>query len=241
MESKLQRIRRKLSSFYPVFKGHGNISFSQFGEDVIMLKMLERYGVDNITYLDIGANDPVNGSNTYSFYLRGYRGVLIEPNAALCYKIRKQRPGDTCLNFGIGIDKATEADYYMFSEACSGMNTFSKEEALSYEQQGFKIEKVVKLPLRDINEVLAQYFKKPPTIMSIDVEGLDEMILSKMDFERYQPLLVCVESVTFSVKGAFEKRKSMLGLLQSKGYFIYADTNVNTIFCSTRLFNELVG
>ncbi|MCF8448885.1 MAG: FkbM family methyltransferase [Taibaiella sp.] len=240
MSQKINRIARKLKSFWPIMKGIGKVSFSQFGEDIIMMQMLQRFGVTNITYLDIGANDPINGSNTYNFYLRGNRGVLIEPNAVLYNKIRKIRPNDTCLNFGISSTEQSEADYYMFSEAHCGMNTFSKQDALDYEKEGFPIKSVIKMPLKGINKVIEENFTEAPTIVSLDVEGLDEIILQTFDFNKYQPLLVCVETVNFNVNRELTKRKSVLDLMASKGYFIYADTHVNTIFCSRLQFDKLI-
>lgn len=237
---KLKRIIRKLKSFGPVMTGIGNVTFSQFGEDIIMLRMLERYKVKNITYLDIGANEPISSSNTYTFYLRGYHGVLIEPNADLCKELKNKRPLDTVLNFGIGSKNETEADYYMFGEKHTALNTFSKEEALNSEKEGVPIQKVVKLPLKDINDVIAEHFTEAPTIISLDVEGLDEAILTRLDLDKYQPLLICVETVSFSMNKEWVKKKSILDLLLSKGYFIYADTNVNTIFCSRKQFDKLV-
>ncbi len=216
------------------------MSFSQFGEDIIMQQMLERYKVNEVTYLDIGANDPINGSNTYGFYLRGYKGVLIEPNVVLYNKIRKVRPKDVCLNFGISSDSQAEADYFMFSEEQSGMNTFSEQDALDYQKDGFKIQKVVKVALKNVNDVIAENFKSAPTVISLDVEGLDEIILNKLDFDKFHPLLICVESVSFNLHGEFIKKQGIFDLLTTKGYFVYADTNVNTIFCSRKLLDKLL-
>ncbi len=221
--------------------GTGNISFSQFGEDTIMLKMLERYNVEKITYLDIGANEPISSSNTYSFYLRGYRGVLVEPNSVLCRKLSDVRPNDVCLNYGISSDNQKEADYYMFGNGDHAMNTFSEEDARAIEKEGFKIQEVVKMPLKNINDVIAENFSDAPTIISLDVEGLDEIILSSLNFHKYQPLLICVETVAYNRYGELKKKTSILDLLASKGYFVYADTHVNTIFCSERLFADLIS
>ena len=240
MISKFKRIIRKLKAFGPVMNGIGNVTFSQFGEDIIMLKMLERYKVKNITYLDIGANEPISSSNTYNFYLRGYTGALIEPNADLCKLLTKVRPRDKVLNFGIGNNNETEVDFYMFGPNHTALNTFSKEDALNTEKEGIPIKEVIKLSLKDINEVISENFKESPTIISLDVEGLDETILRKLDFEKHQPLLICVETVAFSLNGALIKKKSMLDFLISKGYFIYADTHVNTIFCSQKKYEALV-
>jgi FkbM family methyltransferase len=241
ISKRLKRIIRKVKSLPSVIDGSGIVSYSQFGEDIIIYKMLERYGVTDITYLDIGANDPKRGSNTYFFYSRGYSGVLIEPNSALCDKISAARPRDTCLNLGIGDGDVAEADYYMFAPENCAMNTFSKAEAEHYEKEGFAIQKVIKLPLKDINDIIRTYNISAPTILSIDVEGLDEQILAKMDYNLCHPLIICVESVVFSRTGEFKKRTDLINMIESKGYFIYADTNVNTIFCSRRALDMLVG
>ena len=66
------------------------------------------------------------------------------------------------------------------------------------------------------------------------------MILKKLDFDKYQPLLICVETVNYNKDKELTKRKSILDLLASKGYFIYADTHVNTLFCSRKMFDRLV-
>ena len=240
MTVKIKRILRKLKCFWPFMKGLGNITFSQFGEDIIMLKMLERHGVNDISYLDIGANEPILANNTYNFYLRGHRGVLVEPNVIPYNELKKVRPGDKCLNLGISNDNAKEADFYMFAETNNQMNTFSKEDAYNFENEGFKIEKVIKVPLKGINELIGEYFPDAPTVISLDVEGLDEIILNKLDFNKYKPLLICVETVAYKEFGEFEKRMNIIDLLISKGYFIYADTHVNTIFCCREVFNKLI-
>ena len=63
-------------------------SFSQAGEDLIVKFTLQFLGNPSITYLDIGANHPVRLNNTYLFYLMGCKGVLVEPNASLCERLR---------------------------------------------------------------------------------------------------------------------------------------------------------
>ncbi len=240
--STVARIIRKLKSFFPVMKGLAQVSFSQFGEDIIILKMLERYGVREVTYLDIGANDPICGSNTYNFYLRGHKGVLVEPYAELCTALKNRRPQDTVLNFGIGSEIEADADFFTFGPKHTPLNTFSKEDALQSEKQGFPIEKIYKVPLKNINNIISTHFgNKAPTIISLDVEGYDETILRSLDFERYQALLVCVETVSFAASGEWEKRLPILEFMASKGYFVYADTHVNTIFCSRREFDHILN
>jgi len=111
---------------------------------------------------------------------------------------------------------------------------------MKYQEQGIKIKSVSKLPLQNINKVIADNFSESPTLVSIDVEGLDEMILHELDFQKYQPLFICVETVIFNINKEYIKRQGILDFMTSKGYFIYADTHINTIFCSREHYNAFI-
>ena len=105
----------------------GQESYSQCGEDLVVRFFLQYRGIGKMTYLDIGANDPIEGSNTYFFYRLGYRGVLIEPNPAYGERLKSVRRHDTTLVAGIGVTAAREADFYVMS--APALSTFSKEQA----------------------------------------------------------------------------------------------------------------
>ena len=78
-------------------------SFAQAGEDLAAHFTFGYLGISDVSYLDVGAYDPIRINNTYFFYLKGSRGVLVEPNVEMCKKLRAVRPGDTTLEAGIGI------------------------------------------------------------------------------------------------------------------------------------------
>ena len=71
----------------------GWISYAQQGEDLVVRTLCEHLELALRTYLDIGANDPILGSNTYLPYLEGARGVLVEPNPLHCRRLRGQAAG----------------------------------------------------------------------------------------------------------------------------------------------------
>ncbi|HQZ75889.1 MAG TPA: FkbM family methyltransferase, partial [Chitinophagaceae bacterium] len=148
-------------------------------------------GIKNPTYLDIGANHPIALSNTYRLYTLGCRGVLIEPNPFLYKKLLQKRKGDKCINIGIAFDENTEADFYIFPEKYHGLNTFSKKEADFWTNTGNEeigkqnIEKIIRIPLVNINEIMGEYFTPYPNFVSIDVEGLDLQIVKTIDFENF--------------------------------------------------------
>jgi FkbM family methyltransferase len=207
-------------------------SFAQQGEDIILTAMVRDVAeVTKPTYLDIGAFDPVVSNNTFLMYLLGGHGVLVEPNPAFAERLRKERPKDVVLEIGIGVTAAPEADYYVLS-GDGQLNTFSKDQAERVVDAGSKIEKVLKRKMVPINDVLAEQFPKgAPDVMSLDVEGLDKAILESMDFERWRPIVICVETSEFKT-GRVEKE--IVELLVKKGYEPRGGTFVNTIFVDGR-------
>ena len=229
--------KRKLTSLREALKGNARISFSQSGEDLLIKSAIDHYSIKDITYLDIGANHPVKGNNTFFFYQRGYRGVLVEPNPVLYKKLVVQRPQDICLNIGVGIDDTKSAKFYIFDEAHSAYNTFSETEMKACVESGVVLKQVSDISLQDINTIIKNNFQQPPAILSIDVESMDEAIIQSLDFNTNAPLIICTETASLSgiLSGAEEKRKSLIDFILSKGYFIFADTFLNTIFCSGKL------
>lgn len=205
-------------------------SYSQCGEDIVVEFVLHNYfGIDNPSYLDIGAHHPVYLSNTHLFYLKGARGVCIEPDPNLFRQIKKIRKNDLCLNIGVSTRHETKADFYVMSSKT--LSTFVKEEAerfLGYGNQ--KIEKVLSIRLETINDIINNYFDKCPDFVSIDVEGLDFEILQSLDFARYRPKVFCIETITHSTNKTGRKINEIMDFMQDKGYSVYADTNINTIF-----------
>jgi FkbM family methyltransferase len=234
-----QRFLRKCKASKEIIKGNALPSFSQVGEDIIVNYLFQALRIQNPTYLDIGTNLPVTGNNTYFFYNRGSRGVCIEPDPELFQLIRRHRPKDKVYNAGIGLYGSTNGDLYIFPHPYTGWNTFSKEEAQKREREtGIKVKEVRSLPLKNINEIMSEDFGSHPNFISIDVEGLDLDILKSLNFDKYLPEIFCVETITFSLTNKEQKIQEIIEFMQSKGYFVYADTHVNTIFCNKKYYES---
>ncbi|MBL0133475.1 MAG: FkbM family methyltransferase [Chitinophagaceae bacterium] len=77
-----------------------------------------------------------------------------------------------------------------------------------------------------------------PDFLSIDIEGLDLSILKSLDFQSYRPKVIYVECVEFSTDHRGGKNKELVDFLLTKGYFIFGDTYINTIFCDTASFKS---
>lgn len=210
-------------------------SYSQAGEDKILRLMFQSFEKRNITYLDIGTNDPVSINNTYLFYLNGGGGVCVEPNPELCRRIEQKRPRDKCLNVGVGVEDGVVADFYEMSSHT--LSTFSKVEAEELDAAGmYTIEKVSKVPLRTINGIIADNFQTPPDLVSIDVEGWNEEIVRSFDFTQCRPFSFCVETITFSESFDGKKLTGINEYFEAHNYSVYADTHINTIFINNEAY-----
>lgn len=206
----------------------GEMSFAQSGEDLIVHYMLHYMQIPKITYLDVGAHDPVVINNTYYFYRRGFRGVLVEPNVEMTKKLRAVRPADTTLEAGIGVTAARAADYYIMTD--SAWNTFSKQEArhmTSVTGGRIKVERVIKMPMLDINQVMSKHFGGAPTFLSVDTEGMDLAILKTIDFKRFRPQVICAETL---VVGTRKQVPDIAAFMQTQNYVVRGGSFVNTIF-----------
>lgn len=195
------------------------ISFSQYGEDLIMKDMLTKKGMKEFSYIDIGAHNPIFGNNTYLLCKNGGRGVLVEPNGELCALIRKKRGRDICLNAGAGKTDG-EADFYSFAQ--STRSTFSKEQADEHQKQTGQIPKIEKKKIVSLDLIIRTHFaEKEVSLVSIDAEGLDVEIISGFSFQK-RPHLFCVESA--------EGDSRVDTLMIEKGYKKVAQIFQNAIF-----------
>ena len=209
------------------------ISYAQNGEDLILVQTLKHVlRIDKPDYIDIGAWDPVIGSNTYLLYSQGSRGVVIEPNPAFVDRLRKVRTEDKVLNIGVGLDKKDSvADYYII-EGDGQLNTFSKEQMERHKKRDPNIVKdVMKMPLRNVNDVLAENFKTAPALFSLDVEGMEFAIAKTLDFDKWRPKVFIIETALPSAL----VNEEIVTFMRSKGYLHRAGNLVNSVFVEAKL------
>jgi FkbM family methyltransferase len=207
----------------------GRPSFSQQGEDIVLYHILhDLLKIQTPTYLDIGAADPVEASNTFLLYWTGGHGVLVEPNPTYVERLRRSRPRDTVVAAGVGVGDATEGDYYMIRGKPT-LNTFSPEEVarLRAGAREDPVEAVVQMPLVSVNRLIATHLGKAPDLLSIDVEGLDLEVLRTLDFARYRPGAIIAETITL---GAPDVNAGLVDFVVSHGYAVRGGSMINTVF-----------
>lgn len=226
MFEQLKKIKDRAG--YYVGYARSQRSYSQCGEDILVNYVFQLRGIKKPTYLDIGANHPFFLSNTALFYRLGSKGINIEANPNLIPDFKRFRKRDLNLNVGIGAE-AGEMDFFIMND--STLSTFSKQECDQLIATGnYKLKEVVKVQLVTVRHILEKYCSgRFPDFLSIDVEGLDFEILQSIDFSLTSPKVICVEAAEYSPIGAGQRRTELIELLISKGYYEYANTNLNAI------------
>lgn len=205
------------------------LSFSAFGEDIVMARILAKLGVKKISYLDIGAHHPIFGNNTYLFYRNHGQGVLVEPTPAFCKIIQKKRPRDVCLNVGVG-GKNSESTFYAFQR--STRNTFSPREAQAWQQQSGEKAVEKKMKIFSLDTIIDTYCERTPDVVSLDAEGYDFDILSGFSWKK-RPKVFCIEVASSSARATGSNHENIRSLMEKNGYAVTARVSVNVIFVDT--------
>jgi FkbM family methyltransferase len=209
------------------YKYH-EISFSQEGEDRILQRIFENQ--EKGFYVDIGAHHPQRFSNTYLFYLKGWRGVNIDAMPGSMDEFKHLRPLDINLEFAIS-NSNQSLIYYQFNEPA--LNGFSEE--ISKQRDGIRGEYFItgtkEIQTYRLSEVLDKYLPSEQVIdfMSIDVEGLDLEVLQSNDWCKYRPKLVLVEDLFPFILNKPNESK-IFTFMKDKGYDLYAKTKNTLLF-----------
>jgi hypothetical protein len=206
-----------------------NNSYSQTGEDIIIRFIFLSLKIDKPTYIDIGAHHPFYLSNTALLYENGSNGINIEPDSSLIKLFNKYRKRDINLNIGIS-DIDDVSDFYIMNVPT--LNTFSKKETERYSNEGnYFVKDVKKMHVIKFNELIDKYANGSyPDFLNIDAEGVDEIIIKSIDFKIRPPIVICIETISFSTNGMGSKNNDLISYIKSKGYILFADTYINSIF-----------
>lgn len=209
-------------------------SYAQSGEDMIISYILHflQKPLSEVTYLDLGANHAKHLSNTYHFYQSGARGVLVEANPELIPELKSVRPNDIILNRAISLDsEQKQVKFYVLNG--DGLSTIDLQEAENACKKNPElfIKATYNIETITMDEILSSHFADELTILSIDLEGIEEEVLEQIDFAKYKPWIIIIENIPYHpILSIDEREYKGSSLLDKKGYTEYAFTGINSIF-----------
>lgn len=168
---------------HPILK-----TFSWAYEDLILDDIFE--GQKEGKYLDIGANDPILGNNTYRFYLRGWTGINIDGDPSNVKKLNNLRTND--LNLHLVMHGSGRPIEYAFPENDSSISFVVTEKT---KMRKYSKLKKIKTIATTLPEVYQKYSNQlgDIDILSIDTEGNELQILSDNNWSKFRPTTVLME------------------------------------------------
>jgi FkbM family methyltransferase len=204
-------------------------SYSQCGEDLIINFLYSAIGIEKKNYLDIGAFDPFHINNTAFFYARGITGVNVEPNPARIEIFKRLRKSDINVHAAVSDQDGTTPFFTMNPPTLS---TIVKEEVHRLQTSGeARLVKESIVPQMKLQTLIDKYCEgRFPALLSIDTEGLEEMILMQLRQMSTSPIIICAETLEFEGNHLGRKKTDLIRHINEAGYKVYADTFVNTIF-----------
>lgn len=201
------------------------ISYAQNFEDIRLWRVLKT--IKNGFYIDIGANDPVRDSVTKAFYDNGWNGINVEPMPAYFESLCEQRPRDKNLQCVAGV--AAE-DLTFYSIADTGLSTLDQDIAQRYKDSGIGVSEE-RVSSRTLTSICEEHVDdRPIHFLKIDVEGHEETVLRGMDFARWRPWIILVET-------PWERNQVWESILTGAGYSSVVFDGINTFYLSEEHLN----
>lgn len=163
-------------------------SYSMNKEDVVLNRVFA--DVNEGFYVEVGANDPIEGSNSYHFYQKGWRGICIEPGT-IFNKFAKARPLDISLNVAAS-DTCGEMIFHEFPIGHALSSLHDRQPDASPCFLAGKYERKVKVAT--LKEIFKSHSISEIDFMGVDVEGHERQVLLGNDWTRWRPKVLFIEA-----------------------------------------------
>lgn len=200
-----------------------NFYFSQTGEDIILSTLIPD---DNGFYIDVGCNEPIEKSNTFIFYLKGWKGITIDANEELIKKHRRIRKLDTPICAAVSNTSKSVTFYKSKANAASTID----EDYYTENRERWYYDEQQTLHTKTLTEILDTNLQNGTTIdlLTVDVEGVDLQVLQGLDFNKYRPKIIIVEAHDFSI--ADKENHPVYKHLSINNYQLHAFATMNLYF-----------
>jgi len=147
----------------------------------------EFFGTRPGFFVEVGANDPRQGSQTWGLEQAGWRGVLVEPQPDLAQALKTER---TAQVFPVACSSPRNASRTMTLYLAGMLSSLDSRLAVT----GLRPERAIEVPVRTLDDILTEAAAPAPIdFLSIDVEGHETEALAGFSFERWRPRLILIE------------------------------------------------
>jgi FkbM family methyltransferase len=167
------------------------LSYAQNHEDLHLARVFGEQ--PSGFYIDVGAGHPVHSNVSYLFYLRGWRGITVEPNPWLAQLSEAVRPRDRRIDALLGASDG-QAIYHLV-EGYHGLSTTIEANAQAAQQKFDRPVKSYPVPVTTLRALCRQHAPPQIDFLKIDVEGAEQAVLEGSDWARFRPKVIVAEAV----------------------------------------------
>jgi hypothetical protein len=172
------------------------VSYSQFGEDLVVRSHFADFDNSSGRFIDVGAYHPFKWSNTMLLSKLGWCGINIDCDPVKIARFEKLRPRDQNVCAAVA-EAPREMLYFEYAKGVTDRTgDYGEENLLSVcGERPTKVSRVRATTLTHIIEESAfrgDHFH----YLNVDCEGQDLSVLRGLDFSRYSPDLITVEALT---------------------------------------------
>jgi FkbM family methyltransferase len=138
-------------------------------------------------FVEVGANDPRERSQTWHLEQSGWTGVLIEPQPDLADTLRERRKAKV---FQVACSSPENEGHMLPLHVAGPLSSLERKRMAPVAVP----EAVIKVPIRTLDSVLKEAGAPPCfEFLSIDVEGHEIEVLRGFDAAHWQPRLILLE------------------------------------------------
>jgi len=161
--------------------------YSQFAEDISINRFFPKSYKG--FFVDVGCFHPKKYNNTWMLYKRGWRGVNIDIDSIKIEGFDIVRPRDKNIHSAVS-NKEGQISYW--ANGFYSLTT-SLDDSFANGKTGYIKKTAQCAKLSDILDD-TKYKDKEIDFLSVDAEGHDLEVLESLDFDRYNPSLIAVET-----------------------------------------------
>jgi FkbM family methyltransferase len=193
-----------------MLKSYGHLNYRGEPLDFLLDEIFE--SKENGFFIELGANDGLNQSNTALFeFSRGWKGILIEPSVNAFNKCKAVRPNSICLNM------ACVSDTYV-GDSIEGDFNGSMMSSVNGIRRGNA--ELVRVQVSTLEKILDSHQVKTIDFLSLDTEGYEHDILRGLNLKKYRPKYILIEiySKQYSELVAFLEENKYILMCNLSGY-----------------------
>jgi len=145
-------------------------------------------------FVEVGANDPEQWSQTFHLERLGWSGIVVEPQPELAAALRERRRAKVCAVACSSPENAGKSMTLHLAGIHSSFDPLLKVAAV-------RPAGTIDVPLTTLDRILSDSAAPAPLdFLAIDVEGHEIEVLRGFDFARWRPRLLLVEDLVLDLR-----------------------------------------